>query len=300
MQTRLISHEKQVNNMVVIARLLAGGATAQSVSRALKVTPPYVAKVAKSLLKRGILTKSGKYPVLYSWARPDAEKDINLFPRRVREILTKSGGGAGLFTPHHFGVSYFIMRRPEAWKGYQKTSQLGPWQRHIWHEGDFTIEAYPNKVKIWCFAFRAASVPELIREGAQRIHQRASAFQLEQGVKLAYDKPLKPYEWITKDKDLSNYLKNALRLELNPAEIAEARFKIDRSHPGKVELDKTGATEAAKALENLITHAHEIQVAAQGYETINRALMQQANLINLNTAVLQRLAEIIEKGKGGP
>ena len=283
-----------------IHRLLASGVRPSQVARALKLPKSTVYDFALNEVKQGFLVRKEKWPALY--AEPLALVSGKL-TKRCRGSVVGVVKEKGLWQIHRLGLSFFLRRRPARWVGFTSVREQplrngGKLRVFRWFEGEFTLEAYSNRVKVWGVGLPVTSGDAVRSEGVAAIAERVRAFEVEQGCSLAFNRILAKPELLIANKALSDSVEKAFKLEVAPIKVGGAELCVDRSHPNNVEIRGEEAEEVVKRFDELLRLAPEIAAAAQGYQTINQALVRQANLITQNTAILQGLYELLEK-RGG-
>lgn len=234
MQRRLISYTKEVNNYTKIVELLAGGATKAQVARALKLSAPYVHKVAHKAVKQGILARAGKYPVLYMWAADPPKKDIN-------QISGWGGEPAPLYRLHRIGYSYLLHQKIQPMGA--KEHKMRNWSMFVRREGGLTVVFYPNKIHIWVALTTNKRIKQQLDHAKGMVRARAEALAQQYRVKISFDKSLATPEAEVIDKELVNYLRKDMNITHQPIDLKDAMMLQDTSHEnpeiiGKAAMDR--------------------------------------------------------------
>lgn len=275
MQQRLSSYTKQVVIADKIVELLATGSTIPQVAGAVDRSRQYVRKVAQKAVKDGLLKRSGKYPVMYyakkQRCKPPTMPSGQYTPPNNKKIVL----------PHRFGVKFLLKRKPKQLNGYWKRTTVNKWDLYTHKAGDYTIVLYPSKVIIWIFNFDGKNVDQCIKQGTQQAAEVAQQFMRESGAELCDGQLMHPVEWVIHNKELSNYVRNILKLDIAPVDMAGSRFKLDVSHPEQVEIDKDNATDTVKTMEWLITQSPNqlTQLAKTQYDLLEQ-VQQLATSVN--------------------
>lgn len=276
----LTSSEKQVNNTAIIGRLLADGSTQAQVARALKLSRPFVNRVARDLVKQGILIRSGRYPVLFSFA---PGRDVNQISAGCDERPPRLT--SRIWSAHNFAVSFLLTKRlPVITANRISQPMRGGWRVARWFEPEFTIEAYPNRVKIYLLNSGRGSVEQQFRNGIRRIAARAKGFSAEHGTRLIYDRVIGAPDWVMDDKEMSAFVQATLKLVEAPLKLPEAEVVVDRSHPEQVEIRGGKSTDYAKVWEWYLTEV------PQNLVNMSKQIHDLTEIVQKQTELIARLS----------